>query len=509
MPSWDYVKTDKDNQFTRIELEYIFGACEEKTLGFLDRMNVFARAIKSPKITGIAGNVVEQSVLGMKANSRQEPDLDVEGELVELKTTGVRTDKNKSTEYDAKEPVTITAVSIDTIVKEESFDSSALWHKLQRILFVYYHYSSNVTVKALGYKDFKVLSYQFYAPSELDKARYESDWTIVRDYLRMVQDTYDNPEEGYPLLSTNINPTLVVMDTSPKYRNEPGHKSQPRFRIRRAYFTLIVKRHFASKKTKLEQLDKDYVSFAELDSKLHSIADRYINMNVEKIAKTFNITGKIDKRIAEKLIVAMFGGKSKKLSKVELFQAFNVDGFSIALSKNGGRTEDTKMCSIDFDEVMDDKPFEESDFFNYYHDKTFLCFILKETQVASKAKGREQKVEYAKNEFLGFKRVHFSDEFIYENVKPVWDKIRELISTKTLRFIPDLDKNGNPKRNETGVIKGAPNFPKSSEGCIFVRGTGNDSTDKPVTVNGIDMYHQNLWISGTKIVDILSKIDFI
>ena len=52
--------------------------------------------------------------------------------------------------------------------------------------------------------------------------------------MRKVQDTYDNPEEGYPLLSTEVNPQLVVLDTAPKYPHPP------RFRIKRAYFAVIV-----------------------------------------------------------------------------------------------------------------------------------------------------------------------------------------------------------------------------------------------------------------------------
>lgn len=35
-----------------------------KTLGQVDVNNVFARTITHPKITGIAGDVVEQSILG-------------------------------------------------------------------------------------------------------------------------------------------------------------------------------------------------------------------------------------------------------------------------------------------------------------------------------------------------------------------------------------------------------------------------------------------------------------
>lgn len=73
-----------DNIFTLNELELILECCKDKTLGQLDRFNVFHRAINNPKITGIAGDVVEQSILGMKANTKQKPDLLVDGVEIEL-----------------------------------------------------------------------------------------------------------------------------------------------------------------------------------------------------------------------------------------------------------------------------------------------------------------------------------------------------------------------------------------------------------------------------------------
>ena len=499
--SLGYTVHVKDNVFTRYELDMIFDACDGKTLGFLDRMLVFEKNINHPKVTGIAGTVIEQSVLGMKANTRQAPDLEVDGEEIELKTTGLKVDKDNSSEYVAKEPVTITAVSIETIVKEDNFKESTLWHKLRHLLFVYYHYDSITTVIASAYSKFKVLSHQFYEPSPIDRARYESDWIIVRDFLRMVRDTYENPEEGYPLLSTEINPKLVVLDTAPKYPNPP------RFRIRRVYFTIIVKRHFANE---LEILPDEYVSYRELDDKLHEITSNYQGKLVEELISILDINAKkISKSISEQIIVRMFGGQSKSLSKVELFEAFGIKGKSFAYTIDNKPSEDMKMCPIDFDEVMEDKSFEESEFYHYFHDNTFLFFILRETQKESHAKGKEVKVEFKKNQFLGFKRLKFDDEYINTNVKPVWEKIRTLISTHTLRFVPEFNRNGVLIKNKTGIIKGAPNFPKKDDGIVFVRGTSSDSTDKPLVINGIEMYRQNLWISGKEIVERLSSVEYI
>ena len=117
--------------------------------------------------------------------------------------------------------------------------------------------------------------------------------------------------------------------------------------------------------------------------------------------------------------------------------------------------------------------------------------------------------DFGKNTFLGFKRLSFTDDFIDLNVKSVWERIRELVIYKELKDVPVLDAKGNPRVNKTGVAQTAPNFPKSSECVIFVRGESSDSTKKPETVNGISMYRQYIWIKGSYLTQKLDGISFL
>ena len=56
----------------------------------MDKNRVFDKTVTNPKVIGIAGDVIEQSVFGYKANSKQIPDLNVDDEDVELKTIGIK-----------------------------------------------------------------------------------------------------------------------------------------------------------------------------------------------------------------------------------------------------------------------------------------------------------------------------------------------------------------------------------------------------------------------------------
>ena len=75
---------------TRLDLETKLKAIVGRTLGEIDTAHVFKLTETNPKVTGIAGDVIEQSVIGYPPNSGQEPDLVVDGVEIELKTTGLK-----------------------------------------------------------------------------------------------------------------------------------------------------------------------------------------------------------------------------------------------------------------------------------------------------------------------------------------------------------------------------------------------------------------------------------
>ena len=146
---------DPSRIFTRQQVDDLLTAAINKTLLQVDKAQLFAHHDGRDKVKGIAGDIIEESVLGCKKDSKQEPDILVDGVLTELKTTGMIVPKKKDSPYvyECKEPVSITAVSIPVIVNEE-FETSNFWHKLAHMLWVYYWYTSPITVKLEGYKDF-------------------------------------------------------------------------------------------------------------------------------------------------------------------------------------------------------------------------------------------------------------------------------------------------------------------------------------------------------------------
>ena len=456
--------------FHKKELIKILDSCLDKTLSEVDTNNVFEKTIKHPKITGIAGEVIEQSVLGYPADKRQEPDLNIDGIKTELKTTGMR---HKGKYFDAKEPMSITAVSPNKIINEE-FENSNFWHKLEHLLFVYYLYDSPSPVRASQYANFPIKGYQFYEFDSEDKEILKKDWETVRNFIKHLQDEYENYEDEYPRISYELRPKLMYIDTAPKWPN------RPRFRLKRRVVSSIIKEHFGEK---LEQLPGKYTSYSEIDKTLHELSEKYKGKSIKELLELLNIDEtRVNKAIGEQIIVKMFGGQSKKINQIELFNKAGIIGKTLTLTEKGFRKEDMKLFTIDFNEFKDESiQFEDSQVYDYFANNKFLCIVFQKPH--SEAKMIE-------NKFIGFKIINFDEEFIENEVKITWETIKDLIVNDKLEEVIILDRHGNPRKNRSGNIMSAPNFPKSSERKVFVRGTSSTSDVKPWNINGVQMYRQ-------------------
>ena len=483
--------------FKRKDLSRRLNSYIEKTLGEADVNHVFDKTLKHPKITGIAGDVVEQSILGYPADSDQRPDLIIDGIPTELKVTGLKRTKANTNVFEAKEPMSITAVSPQRIVHEE-FYTSHFWQKLEHMLIVYYLYDSDTTVKAADYAKFPIKGFDFHEFSSDDVEILKNDWTIVRDFINMLQNNYPNYEDQYPRISSELRPDLLYIDTAPKWPHPP------RFRLKRSVVTTLWEAYCGKR---YEQLALEVGTYSELDNLCHRIAGYYRNMNVEDILNSVGYASKrINKSIMEPVVIAMFGGNSKKMADIDIFSKIGLISKTIVLTCNGTRTEDTKFLGVDFDELMDESvTFEDSTCYDHFYNGTFLFSIFREPYKPAKGKT----VPLAECEFLGFKRISFNSEFVDFEVRKTWERIRYLIKYKELKDVIEYRKDGSPVINPCGTIKSAPNFPKSSEGKVFLRGTSTDSSYKSVCINDVHMTFQNYWVKGTYLVDLLNQTEYL
>lgn len=512
---------DSSRIFTKEQVISLLNAAMGKTLLEADSRQLFVQYKNDKKVTGIAGHIVEQSILGCKQDNRQDVDIFIDGVGFEIKTTGmmVPKDKNSSYYFECKEPVSVTAVSINKIVNEE-FESSNFWHKLEHILWVYYWYKSGVTVKLDGYKLFPLLKFQLYEFDETDKLRLKHDWLLVRDYLISIHREYPT-EEGrksqYPFLSSNLRDYLMVIDTSPKYPNPP------RFRLKRDFASEIAGNLFMKEgKAPLVKLSKPILDYRDIDSKCEELNKLYVGKTFAEIADMLNVSISFPmsvachqkdifqdkeesqnnvvpiKNFAEYVVLRMFESKATSLNEIEDFVKIGIIAKSLPLWPSGKPKESMKLFSPDFKEWMEESDFEESYLHDYFTEHHFL-FIAYEYNNGIR--------------FKGFKRVVIPDEFIYNDVKKFWSEVRSLIKEKRLRIEKSFRKDGTPIINKSGEQREAPNFPKEKYFNVFMRGSARESIEKLKTLelNGLKMIPQEVWLSKRATLSLYqnNKIDYV
>lgn len=319
----------------------------------------------------------------------------------------------------------------------------------------------------------------------------------MRDFVRTALE--GDIDSEMPNLSTLINPQLLYLDTSPKWPN------RPRFRLKASLVTQMAR----------ERLDDDMgmipdqgglSSMGALRAHLHGISDTCAGKTLKELAAPFNLplkakSGKENKSLAEQVVVRLFTGHAGKISQVPLFAKAGLVFNTMTLTPAGGRTEDMKLNpSIDFDELCDPSvEFEDSAFAAPFIDSTMVVAVLEE---------RYRDCPLAQCRLMGFKTLWLGTYL--DAARALWDGMRDLVFSDGLIDAPILKKDGTPRVTpKTGIPMTAPNWPKSRDGVLFVRGTGTDANDKPVTVNGVNMYRQNVWIKGRELVERLSATQYL
>lgn len=536
----------EDRKYTKAFVHALLEGVKGKTLGEVDTSHQFARTEKSEKITGIAGDVIEQSVFRYERDSKQECDIEIDGVLTELKTTGVRVPKSDLAKVEgkvgdaynvylgAKEGISITGVTFEPTIQTD-FSTSHFWEKSEHLLIVFYEYKSYEAVPASAYADFHIVDYCYNKFSDEERAKLCNDWEIVRDYLKKVYDEYKNEEERNQHLvgfTHVLRPNLLLIELVPAFKKKekkekPGKQQadsyqKPRYRLKQTFVDYIVRGHFDKSRANTEiSLKESFSSFAQLDARCHAISAKYKGKTFAQLKDDLVVETEIsNKSFGAQCVLKMFGAECKRLNQISDFTKAGIIAKTITTTPTGGRTEDMKLRHIDFEEWADkDLDFQDSDVYSYFCEHSFLCPVFCERGDMSSRKKSESKDDFdarieresAKTTFEGFKRFAFDDEFIENEVKRTWEDSRSLIHQKTLKWEYLYDKEGNMRKNNSGSYMGSPNFPKSADYQVFFRGGANDSRDeaKIEEVNGIKMLPQFFWLKGSYIADKLKSIEYL
>lgn len=273
--------------------------------------------------------------------------------------------------------------------------------------------------------------------------------------------------------------------------------------MKKTFIDYIVQGHFANSREEVSLKDS-FSSFAELDAKCHTLTQKFKGKTLPELKELLDVTTSIaTKDFVAKCIIKMFDAECKRLNQILDFTKVGIIAKTITITPTGGRTEDMKLASVDFEEWSDrDIDFEESELYSYFNEHSFLCPIFMEMD----------ENDPSKTIFEGFKRFSFDDEFINSEVRRTWENTRYLIHQNKLEWVYVINKKtGERIKNKSGSYKGAPNLPKSAEYTVFLRGGADVSTEESRSeiVNNIKMLPQFFWLKGSFITEKLRTLSYL
>lgn len=154
-----------------------------------------------------------------------------------------------------------------------------------------------------------------------------NDWEHVRTLCAKVVSHHSGPrdknwkeavKQEYIEVHGELRRVLSYIDLAPKF--------PPRFRLKKPTVSSIIAKHFGYD---LEQLPGRYVSILDIDAKCRELINMYAGKNIRQLINHFDLNLPTDgrlsmKAIAEKIVIAMFGGTVKKLNQIELFEQFGL-----------------------------------------------------------------------------------------------------------------------------------------------------------------------------------------
>ena len=187
-----------------------------------------------------------------------------------------------------------------------------------------------------------------------------------------------------------------------------------------------------------------------------------------------------------------------KLNDIEDFAKIGIIAKGVPLLANGKGKEDMKLFLPNLVDWTNESGFEDSELHEYFSSHHFLFIVYHHME---KGGGVDSVV------FDGFKRVFFDETFLEENVKLLWEDVRNLIINKELMIKRDTDRNGNWLVNKSGSYQEAPNFPKKATHKVFIRGgsTLSDEKHKTLQINGLKMIPQYVWLSRNVVQEHIKK----
>lgn len=421
----------------------------------------YAHSHAAKNYKGGMGNLVEECFFHYAANSDAEPDFPDAG--VELKVTPYHI-VGKKQEPRAKERLILTMIDYFSLIEEESFEKSHLWHKAHLLLLVWYLYTKGID--KLQYPvDYVGL---FTPPAE--------DLQIIKeDYAKIVAKVKAGKAHELSEADTLYLGAATKSSDSSVRRKQPNSTELAKsraFSLKNSYMTYILNQYFVKGVSTYERILSDGFQ-GDFEREVVGKIDRYRGYSTDQLCQIFKVdtTKKRPKNLESMLAFRMLGIKG---NQAEEFVKADIVVKAIRIEANGTIKQSMSFPTFKFTEIIQED-WEDSEFANYLRETRFLFVVYR----------------FADDGKLYLKGCQFWNipyEDLEVEARSVWEKTK-LIIQEGMQFYKD-DK-GNYHNN----------LPKMKENRVaHVRPHGRNAEDTYPLPDGRAYPKQCFWLNNSYIL---------
>lgn len=438
---------------------------------------------------GQIGNFIEENWFGIPNNSSQVPDFAEAG--IELKVIPLY--KTKANRYSIKERTKVTSINFNTII-DEIWNTSHAKIKLNKILFVFYHYVVKETDnKSVDLSSSKVVKTSLWELKGNDEYIIKKDWSTVQDKVK----------EGLAHeLSETLSKVLAASRSGSGGKNKDGilrdlveqpNKQFEQKALRRAFslkssFTqqywdeLSKKKHFESIIDLLNvSPDEDFENI--LLKKLHEFKD----MKIQDVANSFSIKISNSKDAVSSIIKKAIGFKDIK-SEIKEFEQLGIQIKTIPVRPTDNYPwESTSFPAMKLKEFVEED--WDSSIFSTYVQKILFVPIYRDERKASESPIGER--------IIG--KAFYWSPSLYEvhTIKKEWNEYK--------KEVLDGKAQTHSVKQKSRTIHVSDLSKESETNIIHMRPHGQVNKDRDTDHLGNSIVKQCFWLNKSFIQKLLQK----
>ena len=431
--------------------------------------------LDNPDNKGALGHIVEEGILGYQINSN--PEADIQNLGIEIKVTGVIQNKNGSLK--AKERLTIDSLNYKDTA-EKDFENSMMWAKADKMLFVFYRY-----LEGKPYGDMPIIKAAINVFDPVDVAIIKRDYKYIREMIE--KGRAEDISEGDTMFLGACTAGTGALVSQP-FSDEKA--KQRKFCLKQSYFSQLVRKYISGEEFE-HALDFEEIQNASFEMAIRANLQEFIGMSETEIRQRFAMEGgPLAKNRYERYLAAMLNIQGN-VSETDEFQKAGIQVKTIRVQENGKIKESMSFPYFEFNDIFI-QDWEDSDLRNMFASTKYMFVIFREKE--------------GELYFDGIKFWHMKESDLDQYVKPVFEKMKHVISTGTIV--------SHMAKNSAGKLIRYTNFPGMSDNpIVHVRPHARDADDTcdlpvPDKLTGLTKFtKQCFWLNSSYVASIIKSPD--